>query len=163
MLSGPTALAKRAGQRSRMTAMTYDLERFVRAQEPVYEDVVRELRDGRKTSHWMWFIFPQVAPPGSTERSSFYSITTLGEARAYLAHPVLGPRLRECAGLVLAARDRAIDEIFDVPVDVRKLQSSMTLFHRADPEDPVFAAVLDTYFDGVADARTDQHLAAIEE
>jgi uncharacterized protein (DUF1810 family) len=144
-----------------MSVMTNDLERFVRGQAPVYADVVRELRVGRKTGHWMWFVFPQVAPPGSTARSTFYSITTLAEARAYLAHPVLGPRLRECAGLVLAVPGRAIGEIFDVPVDIRKLQSSMTLFHRADPEEPVFEAVLDRYFDGIADARTDEHLAAI--
>ncbi len=143
-----------------MTGPTYHLERFVRGQAPVYDEVVGELRDGRKASHWMWFIFPQVAPPGSTERSTFYSITTLAEARAYLAHPILGPRLLQCTGLVLAARRPAIQEIFDVPVDVRKLQSCMTLFHRADPDERVFADVLDAYFGGIRDARTDEHLAA---
>ena len=140
--------------------MTYDLERFVAGQEPVYHDVVRELRLGRKTSHWMWFIFPQVAGLGSSVTSIFYSVTTLDEARAYLGHPVLGARLRECTRLVLAVRGRTIDEIFGVPIDVRKLHSCMTLFHRVAPEEPLFSGVLDRFYGGVDDAATEERLAA---
>ena len=135
----------------------YDLERFVAAQEHVYDGVVAELRAGRKTGHWMWFVFPQVAGLGLSEMSRFYAIASLEEARAYLEHPVLGPRLRECAGLVLATRDRTAEAIFG-GIDAVKLRSSMTLFHRAAPDDAVFAAVLERYFGGAADPATDVRL-----
>jgi uncharacterized protein (DUF1810 family) len=137
--------------------MTYDLERFVCAQQAVYPAVLDELRSGRKTSHWMWFVFPQLAGLGRSETSRYFGIASLEEARAYLAHHVLGARLRECAGLVLAARATAAEQIFG-SVDARKLRSSMTLFHRADPDEPLFAQVLERYFDGLPDEATDELL-----
>ena len=135
----------------------YDLERFVQGQEGVYPGVVAELRAGRKTGHWIWFVFPQVTGLGRSSMSLHYSIGSLDEARAYLAHPVLGPRLRECAGLMLATSGRSADEILG-GIDAVKLRSSMTLFHRADPDDPVFVEVLERFYDGVPDAATDRIL-----
>ena len=135
----------------------FDLERFVAAQDPVWDDVLAELRRGRKASHWMWFVFPQVAGLGSSAMSQRYAISSLDEARAYLAHPVLGPRLREVVALVLAAEGRDADEIFG-SIDARKLRSSMTLFHRAAPDEPLFSAVLDRFFAGRADDATDERL-----
>jgi uncharacterized protein (DUF1810 family) len=134
--------------------VTYDLKRFVRAQEPVYDDVVAELRRGRKTSHWMWFVFPQIAGLGRSETARYYAIGSLDEARAYLAHPVLGPRLRECSGLLLAVQGRTAEGIFG-PIDAMKLRSSMTLFLRADREEPVFRRVLDRLCGGAPDDATD--------
>jgi uncharacterized protein (DUF1810 family) len=131
-----------------------DLERFVTAQEPVYDDVVAELRRGRKSSHWMWFIFPQLAGLGRSEMSRLYAIRSLDEARAYLAHPVLGARLRECCDLVLAEDAGSAEAIFG-PVDATKLRSSMTLFHRAAPADPIFRDVLERYFRAEPDPATD--------
>ncbi len=137
----------------------YDLERFVRAQQGVYDGVVDELRAGRKVGHWIWFIFPQIAGLGHSATSRMYAISSLDEARAYLAHPVLGPRLRECAAIVLATRGRTALEIFG-SIDAMKLRSSMTLFHRAAPEEPVFEHVLERYYDGVADEATEARLGA---
>ena len=137
--------------------MPYDLDRFVTAQDRDYETVLVELRRGRKSSHWIWFIFPQIAGLGYSSMSRHFAIGSLDEARAYLAHPVLGPRLRECAWLVLAVEGRSADEIFG-SIDAMKLRSSMTLFHRAAPGEPEFALVLDRYYDGVADQATDQLL-----
>ncbi len=137
--------------------MAYDLERFLGEQEHVYDGVLAELRSGRKTGHWIWFIFPQVAGLGHSPMSRRFAIASLDEARAYLAHPVLGARLRECAGLVLAARGPSAEDILG-PVDAMKLRSCMTLFHRAAPDEPVFARVLDRFYDGVADAATDTRL-----
>ena len=137
--------------------MTHDLERFVAAQDRVYPGVVAELRAGRKTGHWMWFVFPQVAGLGQSEMSRLYAIASLDEARAYLDHPVLGPRLRECAALVLATQGRSAEDIFG-GIDAIKLRSSMTLFHRAAPDEAVFREVLDRFFDGVADPATDERL-----
>ena len=136
----------------------YDLGRFVAAQEPVYDNVVEELRRGHKTSHWIWFIFPQIAGLGHSWMAERYAITSLAEARAYLAHPILGDRLRECAGLVLAIGGNTAEEILG-PIDAMKLRSSMTLFHRAAPDDPVFAQVLDRFFAGVLDELTDERLS----
>ena len=138
--------------------MPVDLERFVTAQRGTYDAARDELRAGRKTGHWIWFVFPQIAGLGRSELSRFYAIASLEEARAYLAHPVLGPRLRECTELILATRDRTAVEIFG-PLDAVKVSSSMTLFHRADPDDPLFSDVLDRYFGGIADAATDALLA----
>jgi len=129
----------------------FDLERFVQAQAPVYGNVVSELRAGRKRSHWMWFIFPQIAGLGQSEMSQKYAIRSTDEAAAYLAHPVLGQRLRECAGLVAAIEDKHIEEIFDSPDD-RKFHSSMTLFADVAPDEAVFQTCLDKYFDGRADS-----------
>jgi len=135
----------------------FDLERFVEAQERVYDDVLEELRRGRKTSHWIWFIFPQIAGLGHSWVSERYAIASLDEARAYLAHPILGPRLRECADLVLEISSKTADEILG-STDAMKLRSCMTLFHRAAPDEPVFAHVLDRFFGGVADDATDIRL-----
>jgi uncharacterized protein (DUF1810 family) len=135
-----------------------DLERFVRAQDEhqTYQQAVGELRRGRKTSHWMWFVFPQIAGLGRSPMAHAYAIADVAEARAYLAHPVLGPRLVECAQIVASLQGSTAEQIFG-GVDAMKLRSSMTLFARADPEQPVFAAVLDQYFDG-PDPETDKRL-----
>lgn len=136
--------------------MAYDLERFVEAQDGVYEYALDELRRGRKTRHWMWYVFPQVAGLGHSAMSQRYAIGSIDEARAYLAHPVLGARLRECAAVVAAAPAGA-EAIFG-GIDAVKLRSSMTLFARADPDEPAFQAVLDRHFAGAADPRTDELL-----
>jgi uncharacterized protein (DUF1810 family) len=138
--------------------MAYDLERFLAAQEPVYQRVLDEIRSGRKVSHWMWFIFPQVAGLGSSSTSQRYAIASLHEARAYLAHPVLGARLRECTGLLLEGAGGSAEAIFG-PIDARKLRSSMTLFQRAAPEDALFGQVLERFYGGIADEATDALLA----
>jgi uncharacterized protein (DUF1810 family) len=136
----------------------FDLERFVAAQGGIYADVVGELREARKTRHWMWFVFPQVLGLGQTATSRRYAIRSLREARAYLAHPVLGARLRECTDLVLAAPpDATADSIFG-GMDAMKLRSSMTLFLRAAPDEPRWQRALDRYYNGIADARTDELL-----
>lgn len=137
--------------------MAYDLERFIAAQGGVYEAVLRELRRGHKTSHWIWFIFPQLAGLGRSSMSQRFGIESLDEARAYLDHPLLGARLRECARLVLAIERRTAEEIFG-STDAMKVRSSMTLFHRAAPDEPVFALVLGHFYGGVADDVTDTHL-----
>jgi len=134
--------------------MVFDLDRFTDAQEGVYTRTLEELRRGHKTSHWMWFIFPQIAGLGRSEMSRRFAITSLDEARAYLAHPVLGARLRKSASAVLAIKGRTAEEIFG-PVDAVKLRSSVTLFLRAAPEEPAFAEVLDRYYGGVVDAATE--------
>ena len=135
--------------------MTYDLERFVQAQDDggTYEHAVAELRRGRKTSHWMWFVFPQIAGLGRSWTAQQYAISSLDEARAYLAHPVLGPRLVECAGIVSAITGRGAEDVFG-GIDAIKLRSSMTLFARAEPDRPEFAAVLDRFFGGEPDRAT---------
>ncbi len=138
--------------------MTYDLERFVAAQEGVYAGVLDELRRGRKAGHWIWFIFPQVAGLGRSETSRYYAIGSLDEARAYLVHPVLGPRLHESAELLLSVAGGSVDEILG-SIDAMKVRSSMTLFQRAAPDDPVFRAVLDRYYDGLTDEATEALLA----
>jgi uncharacterized protein (DUF1810 family) len=141
----------------RTMSTPYDLDRFVIAQQGVYASVLDELRRGRKVGHWIWFIFPQVAGLGYSAMSQQYAISSLDEARAYLAHPVLGPRLRECAALVLATSGQTALEILG-SIDAVKLRSSMTLFHRAAPDEPVFAQVLERYYDGKADDATDARL-----
>jgi uncharacterized protein (DUF1810 family) len=135
----------------------FELGRFLDEQAFSYEAAVRELRGGRKTGHWIWFVFPQIAGLGSSPMSQRFSIRSLAEAKAYLAHPVLGARLRECAALVLAADAPTAAAIFG-QLDAMKLRSSMTLFHRAAPGEPVFREVLDRYFDGIPDAATDERL-----
>ena len=137
--------------------MPYDLGRFVTAQQDVYDGVLGELRRGRKTGHWIWFIFPQIAGLGSSITSQHYAITSLDEAQAYLDDPVLGARLRECARLVLAIEGRTAEGIFG-SLDAMKVRSSMTLFHRAAPDEPVFAQVLDRYYGGVEDEATVAYL-----
>jgi uncharacterized protein (DUF1810 family) len=142
----PRSLAGVSGDR--------DLERFVEAQSNgVQTTALAELRAGRKVSHWMWFVFPQVAGLGSSPTSQRYAIASLEEARDYLDHPVLGPRLLECARAVLSHPDRTAREIMGAPDDA-KLRSSMTLFALAAGSEPVFQRVLDTFFDGELDPRT---------
>jgi uncharacterized protein (DUF1810 family) len=137
--------------------MTDQLDRFVTAQDGVYPRALAELRAGRKRSHWMWFVFPQLAGLGMSAMSQHYAITSLEEARAYLAHPVLGARLRECAAVVAASETSSAESLLG-GIDAMKLRSSMTLFHRADPDDPSFPAVLEKYFDGRPDPATDERL-----
>ncbi len=131
----------------------FDLDRFVAAQSPVIEEVKRELRFGEKRSHWMWFVFPQLAGLGSSPMAQRYAIASLDEARAYLRHPILGPRLAECAGIVNRVQGRTAHEIFGSPDDL-KFRSSMTLFGRADPAEPAFRTALERYFGGREDPRT---------
>jgi uncharacterized protein (DUF1810 family) len=135
----------------------YNLGRFVAAQDAggTYERAVAELRQGRKTSHWMWFVFPQIAGLGHSPTSRLYAISSLEEARAYLAHPVLGPRLAECAEIVCGVDGRSAEQIFG-RIDAQKLRSSATLFALADPATQVFQRVLDQYFDGVHDPATEE-------
>lgn len=126
-----------------------DLDRFVTAQDSggTYRQAVSELRNGRKTSHWMWFIFPQLAGLGRSTISQTYAISDLTEAQAYLKHPVLGPRLIECAEIVASQRGLTAEQIFG-GIDAMKLRSSMTLFAHADPPQPVFTKVIEQYFAG---------------
>lgn len=132
---------------------SYNLQRFIDAQDPLYEQVLAELGNGRKNSHWMWFIFPQVAGLGVSSTSRFYAIGSLAEARAYLAHPVLGARLAECAGVLLQLQGCSARDIFG-GIDAQKLQSSMTLFVLAARQQPMFQQVLDRYFGGEQDHKT---------
>jgi uncharacterized protein (DUF1810 family) len=129
------------------------LGRFVDAQAPVYDQVRRELKAGRKESHWMWFVFPQIAGLGQSPMSIRFAIASLDEAKAYLAHPVLGPRLMECARLALDVEGRAARDIFGA-IDEMKFRSSMTLFARAAPDEDVFKRCLDKYFAGGLDPAT---------
>jgi len=131
----------------------YNLDRFLEAQSGVYDRVLEELRRGQKSSHWMWFIFPQIRGLGHTETSIFFAISSLPEAKAYLEHPVLGPRLRECCELLLQLEGKSASQIFGSPDDL-KLRSSMTLFAQADAQSALFQSVLTRYFEGVADPRT---------
>ena len=137
----------------RVKADPFRLERFVEAQEGVYDRALNELRAGYKASHWMWFVFPQVAGLGSSPMSQRYAIGSLDEARAYLDHPVLGSRLVECTQAVLSHPDRSARQIMGSPDDV-KLRSSMTLFALAATAEPVFQYVLDVFFDCKRDPRT---------
>ena len=139
-----------------MTDDPYDLERFVTAQDAggTYASAVAELRRGRKRGHWMWFVFPQVAGLGLSEMSRRYAISSLAEARAYLAHPILGQRIEECARTLSEVSGRSAGDVFG-EVDATKLRSSMTLFARAAPDNPFFRDVLGRYFDGLADDATD--------
>jgi uncharacterized protein (DUF1810 family) len=136
----------------------FDLERFVRAQDNgrTYAGALEELRRGRKTSHWMWFVFPQIAGLGHSTMSRTFAISSLEEAKAYLRHDVLGPRLIECVGILAGQTEgTTAQQIFGV-VDAQKLHSSLTLFVRAAPDQPVLADVLDRYFEGHPDLATDQ-------
>nr|WP_294692778.1 DUF1810 domain-containing protein [uncultured Friedmanniella sp.] len=136
-----------------------DLERFVRAQDDggSYATALAELRRGRKVSHWMWFVFPQLAGLGRSSTARYYALGSLAEAQAYLAHPVLGARLVETARTVADLAGLTAEEVFG-GIDAVKLRSSMTLFARAAPAEPVFAEVLDHYFDGVPDEVTESLL-----
>ena len=136
-----------------MTPDPYRLERFVEAQAPVYEAVLAELRAGKKQTHWIWFIFPQIAGLGHSPTAQFYSVQSLQEAVAYLDHSVLGARLRECTALVNRIEGRSVTAIFGSPDDM-KFRSSMTLFLHATRENEPFRNALQKYFDGKPDDRT---------
>ena len=131
----------------------FNLQRFVDAQAQVIVDVLAELRDGRKRSHWMWFIFPQIAGLGSSPTAQHYAISSRKEAEAYFEHPLLGPRLRQCTELVNQVPNRTIEEIFGYP-DNLKFRSSMTLFANVAPSEHTFRAALDKYFSGQPDSAT---------
>ena len=135
----------------------YNLQRFLSAQAPVIEQARAELRAGCKRGHWMWFVFPQLAGLGRSDMARRFAIASLDEARAYASHEILGPRLRECAALAVAVEGRAIGEIFGSPDDL-KFHSSMTLFARAAPQEPVFREALRKYFAGVEDRATVERL-----
>jgi uncharacterized protein (DUF1810 family) len=135
------------------TSDPHNLQRFVDAQAPVFEQVLAELRAGRKRTHWMWFIFPQIAGLGSSPMAQRYAISGRSEAEAYLQHSILGPRLTQCTRLVNDVLNRTIDEIFGYPDDL-KFRSSITLFSAVAPGEAVFRAALDKYFAGQPDSAT---------
>ena len=132
----------------------FDLQRFVDAQDRVYDTVLSELRAGRKRTHWIWFVFPQLAQLGRSPTARHYGISGLPEARAYLEHPVLGPRLRECSRLVAAIEGRTIEGVFGFP-DYLKVRSCMTLFAHSTDDTADFVAVLDTFYGDFPDGRED--------
>ena len=138
----------------------FDLDRFVRAQQPVLAQVLEELRDGRKRSHWMWFVFPQLSGLGHSATARHYAIASRQEAIAYLAHPLLGPRLIACGELVNQVRNRSVQQIFGNPDDL-KFRSSMTLFAALRPAATVFRDALARYFDGVPDQATIDRLGEL--
>ena len=131
----------------------YNLHRFLDAQERIYDTVLNELRAGRKASHWMWFIFPQIAGLGHSNMAQQFALTSLNEAKAYLQHPILGTRLRACTQLVLDVNGRSAEEIFGYP-DCLKFQSCMTLFLTAATDNTIFKNALFKYFDGKPDTLT---------
>ena len=131
----------------------YNLQRFIDAQAAVYGAALAELLAGEKRSHWMWFIFPQLRGLGSSRNADFFGLTSLAEAQAYLAHPVLGERLRECVRAVLKVKGASAEQILGF-VDAMKLQSCLTLFRKADPAEPLFSKALDRYFGTAGDTRT---------
>ena len=133
--------------------MAYHLDRFIEAQQTVYDRALAEIRSGRKQSHWMWFVFPQLDALGFSETSRRYAVKSLDEAAAYLAHPVLGPRLLECAEAVLGLDGRSAADIFGSPDDM-KLRSSATLFAHLSPDGSVFHRLLDKYFESLPDEAT---------
>jgi uncharacterized protein (DUF1810 family) len=133
---------------------SFDLQRFVEAQDGVYDTVLAELRAGRKRTHWIWFVFPQLAQLGRSSTARHYGISGLVEARAYLEHPVLGPRLRECSRLVAAIDGASIEDVFGFP-DYLKVRSCMTLFARSTDDNAEFIAVLDAFYANFPDGRED--------
>jgi uncharacterized protein (DUF1810 family) len=135
----------------------YNLQRFVDAQDPVYAEVCLELQTGRKCSHWMWFIFPQLQGLGHSSTARYYAISSIDEAKAYLSHSLLGPRLLECCRLVVLIERRSLQEIFGYP-DFLKFRSSMTLFARATSENQLFTSALKKYFEGEQDRLTLERL-----
>lgn len=137
------------------------LERFIDAQSSMHDQALDEIRGGRKRTHWMWFIFPQFEGLGSSETSRYFAIKSRAEAEAYLAHPVLGRRIRECAQAVLDVESRSAVEIFG-PVDAMKLRSSATLFAAISPPGSVFHQIIDRHFDGGHDDMTLQLMQASE-
>ena len=131
----------------------FNLQRFVEAQEPIYPQACAELRHGRKSGHWMWFMFPQIRGLGWSETAQYFAISGRDEAKKYLDHPVLGARLRECAGLVVQIENKSAEQIFGYP-DNLKFHSSMTLFAKVAEDDQVFSVALEKYFGGTFDPQT---------
>jgi len=140
--------------------MSHDLDRFVAAQDPVYDQVLAELREGRKRSHWMWFVFPQLDGLGRSPTARHFGIKSREEGLQYLAHPLLGARLRECTETLIAVPDRSISEILGFPDDL-KFRSSMTLFSELAGPGSVFEQALGRFYDGESDDRTLELLAAM--
>jgi uncharacterized protein (DUF1810 family) len=161
ILLGGRVSKSRAGRKADGTvprmSTQYDLERFVAAQDSIYERALSELVRGRKSGHWMWFIFPQIAGLGHSFMAKKYAISSLEEARAYLAHPVLGSRIRECARAVNSVEQRSLRQIFGYPDDL-KFRSSMTLFSQAAPDDDVFRHAIEKYCDSTYDPLTLERL-----
>ena len=151
-----------SSDQSHEQADPFNLARFTSAQEAVYDRALAEIRNGDKRSHWMWFIFPQIDGLGFSSTAKHYAIKSPDEARQYLAHPVLGARLRDCAEAVLAVEGRSASEIFGSPDDL-KLKSCMTLFESVTGQGSVFSQVLDKYYQGKRDTRTQEILAAMKE
>ena len=143
-----------------MAKNRFGLERFVDGQEDaaIFSRALEELRSGRKQSHWIWFVFPQIAGLGQSPISRAYAIGSLGEASAYLEHPLLGPRLRECCEALMATDPAASAESILGGIDAIKVRSSMTLFHRADPSERLFPAVLDRFYGGEPDPETERRI-----
>ncbi len=139
----------------------FNLNRFLTAQETIYPQVLKELKNGRKRSHWMWFIFPQIEGLGKSSTSVFYSIKDKEEAKAYLNHPILGQRLLECTNIILSIEKLSASQIFGFPDDM-KLKSSMTLFSSVSTTNSVFEQVLEKFFQGNRDEKTDHLLAKIK-
>lgn len=135
----------------------YDLQRFIEAQDPVYDEVCAELRNGRKESHWMWFIFPQLRGLGHSQTAVKFGIASREEAEAYLQHPILGPRLKECSRLVTLVEGRSINQILGSPDDL-KFRSSMSLFASVTPDNHIFTTALQKYFGGALDRLTLERL-----
>jgi uncharacterized protein (DUF1810 family) len=139
------------------SSASFDVERFLEAQQPVYDTVLTELRSGRKQSHWMWFIFPQLLGLGSSATANWFGVPSLADAALYLQHPILGPRLIECTRLVNETAGATAEEIFG-SIDTLKFRSSMTLFSRVPAASEVFEQALSKYFDGLPDTRTLERL-----
>lgn len=142
---------------SSATADPFDLQRFVAAQAPLYVQVTAELAAGAKTSHWMWFVFPQLKDLGRSSTARHFGLASLAEAQAYEQHPLLGVRLRHCCGLLMALHGRSALQVFG-SIDTLKLRSCLTLFERAAPHEPLFGQLLDKYYNGERDPATLQLL-----
>ncbi|MGI8580627.1 MAG: DUF1810 domain-containing protein [Chitinophagaceae bacterium] len=139
--------------KNKFSEIDNDLRRFLQAQQNIYPQVLKELQSGKKTSHWMWFIFPQIEGLGHSSTAKYYSIKTIEEAKEYLGHPILGNRLLQCSNIIVGIENKNVDEIFGYP-DNMKLRSCMTLFNFISPEQRVFADVLEKYFSGEEDGQT---------
>lgn len=140
--------------------MSYHLNRFIEAQEKIYPQVLKELRNGKKTSHWMWFIFPQIEGLGHSSTAKYYSIKSIEAAKEYLEHPILGKRLLECSNILLHIDGKTANEIFGYPDDL-KLRSCMTLFKYIAPDEKVFTTLIEKYFTGKEDEKTASILVEI--
>jgi uncharacterized protein (DUF1810 family) len=138
---------------SKQAGDSYNLDRFIAAQKPVFEHAYKELLQGRKTGHWMWFIFPQIEGLGFSEMSKKFAISSLGEARAYLVHPILGQRLRKVCDLVAQMKNKSMNQVFGSPDDL-KLKSSLTLFSRATTDNALFLKIIEKQFEGEFDQQT---------